>query len=143
MNESTLTSQLLANFRTHACVVLKHADMGTIGVPDISISVGRRTCWIEVKFVRRGDDLIRLLRRSKSNSQLLLMNRLETHSAGALYVVYFDFKIMPSGLTWQIWRPSELLPFVKGDSEISYSPVAMGKGRGYAEIWKEIGLITQ
>ena len=54
MTEKTLTSALLKKFRTRypQAVVIKHHDAGRVGIPDVSITEGGYTLWVEVKLFR-------------------------------------------------------------------------------------------
>jgi len=56
MNEKTLCAALVRTIRQEmsSAVVFKHADRVTSGVPDISVTWGGRTVWLEVKYVKAG-----------------------------------------------------------------------------------------
>lgn len=51
MTESKFTSKLLKELRLRlpGAVIFKHNDIGTAGIPDISITNERRTIWLEIK----------------------------------------------------------------------------------------------
>lgn len=52
MTETQFTSKLVRALKDHLgpdFVIFKHADGYTAGIPDISISFGQRTLWIEAK----------------------------------------------------------------------------------------------
>ena len=51
MTEAALKGDLVKRFRTRlpAAVILRHEDRFTHGIPDISITYGKRTIWLEVK----------------------------------------------------------------------------------------------
>ena len=52
MNEASLTRSLVKALERElpGCVVFKHFDVVTTGMPDLSVTWGRRTCWVEVKY---------------------------------------------------------------------------------------------
>lgn len=55
MTESSLTQDLLMYLKSRArWTVLKHCDRFTKGIPDLSVSNGIRTFWIEVKILKSG-----------------------------------------------------------------------------------------
>ena len=54
MTETQFTSKLVRAIRERlgpGAIVFKHADGYTAGIPDISISLGRNTLWLEAKLV--------------------------------------------------------------------------------------------
>ena len=54
MNEATLLSRLAKTCkdRMPGCVVFKHFDVATDGMPDLSITWGKCTIWVEGKYDR-------------------------------------------------------------------------------------------
>lgn len=59
------------------CVIFKHYDLVTAGIPDLSVTWNRKTCWLEVKV----DDY------HPSPIQRVVMNRLHQH--GLAFFVHF------------------------------------------------------
>lgn len=60
MTESQNTQELLKQIKAYVppgILVLKHCDRFTAGVPDLSISSGRTTLWVECKMLRGNADL--------------------------------------------------------------------------------------
>jgi len=82
VTEATLTRALVKVLRAGlpGAVVIKHADRFTAGVPDLSVTWGGRTTWLEVKYANP-----RLLSRG---IQDLTMRGL-ARAGSAYYVVYF------------------------------------------------------
>lgn len=56
MKETQLSSRLTKSLRAAmpGCVVFKHTDMYTSGIPDTSVTWMKRTVWLEVKIARKG-----------------------------------------------------------------------------------------
>ena len=81
MDESTLTSKLVRDFNTGlpGCVVFKHFDVATNGMPDLSVTWARCTLWVEVKYCKG----------KTRATQIVTMKRL--WQAGLAYYVCFDF----------------------------------------------------
>jgi hypothetical protein len=55
MDETKRKKQLVERLKSRwpFLVVLRHEDLRTAGIPDISVSRGRTTLWIEVKFGKK------------------------------------------------------------------------------------------
>jgi hypothetical protein len=52
VRESSVTDRLvsLLTERLFGCVVFKHFDQSTAGIPDVSVTWARKTCWLELKY---------------------------------------------------------------------------------------------
>lgn len=107
MNEKFLTGKLIAEFNRslNGAVVLKHTDQFTSGVPDLSVTWGGATTWIEVKVVRRGHGIL------GRGAQTLTMQQME-RAGSALYVVYHldpeqTFVVLPGMIYGEYWLSAE------------------------------------
>lgn len=85
-HESALKSALVktASTKLHGFVVMRHEDVRTKGIPDISFSGFGRDSWLEVKHATP--------RFASSGQQELQMLRLAASSYHARYLVYFEDK---------------------------------------------------
>lgn len=85
MRENTRTLELVNALRRDLpfAVVFKHADRITAGMPDISVTLGQRTIWLEAKHVTSDKKL------KSKGVQLLTMRRLSKEGL-AYFVVYDD-----------------------------------------------------
>lgn len=86
MTERTYTTRLVKRLRQAFpnAVVIKHADNFTGGVPDLSVTLGGRTWWVEVKV---GDELADCLRHV-TTLQRRTMNQLHLASHGHAYYTF-------------------------------------------------------
>ena len=55
MTESQYTSELVAYLKNAGCVVFKHSDHFTTGIPDLSVTTRGHTTWFEVKVLKHGE----------------------------------------------------------------------------------------
>lgn len=108
MTESYVKSELVRYLRCAfpAAVVIRHEDVATAGVPDISLTYAGNTWWVEVKVARRGKDPTS----GVTELQRWMLDRLEAQSrfAGAphgraLLVIYDDRPTYPAAT--YIYRP--------------------------------------
>jgi hypothetical protein len=83
MTEKSLCAGLVKALRLGlvGSVVFKHADRVTAGIPDVSVTWGGRTTWLEVKFVRAGQ---RLFDRGVQRQTIARLGR----AGSCLYVIY-------------------------------------------------------
>lgn len=81
MNEADLVQKLMKSCQQvmPGCVTIKHFDHVTAGIPDISVTWGRRTVWVEVKY---GDLKVR-------ESQKVLVGKLAVLGI-AMYVHFME-----------------------------------------------------
>lgn len=92
MKESIITGELLTFLRAALRgVVLKHNDDSTIAIPDISVTSGGTTQWIEVKLVKFKKaslefDLAKIVDFGKPQSQMC--GKLDLHGH-CHYVIFF------------------------------------------------------
>lgn len=124
MNESTYTQDLLAKIRAKhpEWVVLKHCDRFTKGIPDLSVSNGLKTLWLEVKHAKASQDLDDPRDWVDNTVQMELTARL-----CGFYLVYH------SGLRQYLWAPAvEVRQRWREATAIDEMYIADGKG--YAEI---------
>ena len=86
MNEAYLKKRLreaLAEVMPD-CVVIRHEDKFSAGVPDLSVTWAGRTAWVEVKYARTG-------RPARTTAlQDLMLKRLASAGAPALLVTYAE-----------------------------------------------------
>jgi hypothetical protein len=109
MNEQAVTRKLIENLATElpGSVVLKHTDQFTSGVPDLTVTWGWLTTWIEVKVVRKGQEGI-----IGRGAQTLTMQRL-AKVGSAWYVVYHiehpgkTFIVHPAHIYGEYWLHAE------------------------------------
>jgi hypothetical protein len=97
MNEATHKTKLVKKGRTlhPGYIFLRHEDLWTSGIPDISITGNKRTVWIEVKFADPDFE-------SKGNQDLTML-RLSI-SGLAYYVIFVDDE---TGQSVRIVSPSD------------------------------------
>jgi hypothetical protein len=132
MTEASVTSEFLDFVKWHLpCKAIKHADQSTIGLPDASITVLRRTTWIEVKLIKLGPrtpeyitvkDII--LSSKHGKLQLETMRQLQDHGF-AWYLVFIH-----KGNKWWtlIISPGSLHNMMKQQSGgFSLTPEVEGK----------------
>ncbi len=104
MTEYTLTRRIMRDFRDHApaAEVIKHVGTAyqASGIPDLSISLGRPTSWIELKRLRRGEDRADVI----EQVQLIFCRRLAVKTDMCWIVFYEDGP--PACVT--IWDPRAL-----------------------------------
>lgn len=92
MTEAQITAELLAFLRDKLRgVILKHNDDSTIGLPDISVTSGGVTQWVEVKLVKfkKADlhfHLAKIVDFGKPQSRLC--GKLDLHGR-CYYVIFF------------------------------------------------------
>lgn len=82
LNEAKISRELCKTLRSELqgpVVVIKHADMMTVGVPDTSVTWAGRTTWLEVKWLNP-----RLIDRG---AQRLAIRQL-AHAGACWYVLY-------------------------------------------------------
>ena len=96
MNEKSLVLALVKVLRVELqnCVIFKHADRVTAGIPDLSVTWRRRTTWLEVKYANP-----KVVDRGLQN---FVMKQLAI--SGSAYYVIYD---VPGSRTL-IVRPSEI-----------------------------------
>ncbi len=85
MNEQTLKSAFVKEIRDTLknCVIFRHEDKFYSGVPDISITLNKRTLWIEAKFANpkfqsKGIQELTMLRLAKAGLALYLVWQYDT-----------------------------------------------------------------
>jgi hypothetical protein len=108
-NEQSLTRKLIDVLKEllPGSVVLKHTDQFTAGVPDLTVTWGWLTSWIEVKVVRAGQQGI-----IARGSQTLTMQQL-AKVGSAWYVVYHTegsgktFIVHPAHIYGAYWLEAE------------------------------------
>lgn len=119
MNESTVSSAFQTLFRQTVpdAVVIKHSDKSMIGMPDASITLNKKTLWLEYKFIgpktkgvnaqfmRDGDWDSKVVAEA-SPTQYEMMRRLAT-SGNALYIFWvLDPKATRKKVWYQAtWNP--------------------------------------
>lgn len=93
MNEASITQSLIRALGKElpGSVIFKHFDVSTDGIPDISVTWGKRTVWLELKW-DEGET---------RPTQLVTMMRLG-HVGLAFYVRFGYENTCP--LTW-VWEP--------------------------------------
>lgn len=82
-SEKSLLSSLTDSLRKELpqFVVIKHADMWTVGIPDLSVTGNLDTSWYETKFAKDGPF-------KSTGIQDLTMLRLANQSHHARYIIY-------------------------------------------------------
>lgn len=134
MTEATITAELM-NFMKNQerGVVIKHADKSTIGIPDISITGGGQTIWLEVKLVKykkdRGFHLRDLV--GFQGPQQRLVSLLDFHGSGAAYVFFF-YNEMNRKWGVRILSGVSVVNMCNLDDII----VASSEGKQFEEIWQ-------
>ena len=91
MNEAVIVGNIIQHLTValgRRAVILKHNDRVTAGVPDISVTCGGRTTWLEVKLLRDWDEPLGALKKKFNALQLATM-RLLAENGRALYVVAY------------------------------------------------------
>lgn len=104
MNEATVVRMIIANLKKGfpRAVIYKHADIYTAGIPDISITCGKITHWIEVKFLKPVETQSTM---SKHFDRLQLANmRLLEREGHAFYLIAKQRRAVGTGLG--LWLPS-------------------------------------
>lgn len=102
ITEGKLVTALIKTLRERlpGCVILKHHDTITAGIPDLSVTGDGLTVWLEVKFANP--------RISTRAVQEDLMRRL-ARAGHAYYVVYFDDRteIRSPGVSAPVYRSDD------------------------------------
>lgn len=96
MNEATIKRGLVKTLRADlpGCVVFRHEDRFTGGVPDLSLTWSGHTVWIEVKYSRPG-------RKSKlSPLQARTLAKLRAAGALAYCLTYVDGPTPRTEVSW-------------------------------------------
>lgn len=64
MTEATITVEVMRMLKEHlkVPVIFKHHDISTSGIPDMSITYGGLTFWIELKLLKEGESRAKFLR---------------------------------------------------------------------------------
>lgn len=111
INERNITEKLMERLRAdlRGAVVIKHADSFTAGVPDVSVSIVGSTNWIEVKYLRAGDSLRKVI----GWKQLIFCHELSTTTNGRCWVVVYEdlpraVPRSPQRRQMTIWTPRAL-----------------------------------
>jgi len=91
MKESGLTSRLIVacTVTMPGCVIFKHFDVATDGIPDLSMTWNRRTCWVEVKYMEgetRETQIVTMKRLAQMGKAWYV--RFDTDDAGPRTVIY-------------------------------------------------------
>jgi len=95
MNEATVVRAIVDHLRERlpGAVVFKHNDRITAGIPDVSVTYGGRTTWLEVKLIGSWNDSPSSLMKKFDALQLATMLRLADARAGqAYYLVAYEGK---------------------------------------------------
>lgn len=102
VNETYITGQVMKRAKSilRGSVVLKHCDKATSAIPDISIAYLGPTAWIEMKYLRKGETIKRII----DMDQLILCNELATMTEGRCWIVVYEED--PHRIT--IWVPQVL-----------------------------------
>lgn len=81
MDETQLKADLAAHIRINLrkCVVFSHGDRSSYGIPDLSVTYGGKTTWLELKYA--DPDF-------KSHGQQELNMKRLAHVGSAYYVIY-------------------------------------------------------
>lgn len=93
MKEADVKNELMKFLKAKngAGPIIKHADMSTLGLPDVSVTGGRSTIWLELKLVKykiwKDFDLRRIVEWNGPQSRL--MSLLDYHGTAALYAIFF------------------------------------------------------
>ena len=134
MNEASLLASLvnICKDRMPGCVVFKHFDVTTDGIPDLSITWGKRTVWVEAKYDKG----------KVRATQAITMWRLG--QAGLAFYVSFDFE---KGRPVTIIRPGNhsedyVVKFEKHDmrrvADFFISKVLEARRRPHTEVTHEL-----
>lgn len=110
MTESYLIAELIRRLHLEfpRVVVLKHCDRFTAGIPDLSVSTGGYTTWLEVKLVRPRENLWDLVR----ELQLMRLRMLDVATHGrAWLLVYYAAEALT-----EVWKPNAAWHAYKGTS---------------------------
>lgn len=88
MNETYITGQVMKRAKgiLRGAVVLKHCDKATSAIPDVSISYLGPTAWIEMKYLRKGEKLKKII----DMDQLIMCNELATTTDGRCWIVVYE-----------------------------------------------------
>jgi hypothetical protein len=102
MDEREITEKCMAGAKRicRGGVAIKHQDQSTNAVPDWSYSWYGATCWIEMKYLRKG----RRMKEIVSPDQLILGHQLSVATDGKAWVVIFEDA--PEAVS--IWQPGVL-----------------------------------
>ena len=105
MTEAQISQKIRAEIKKQApnAVVIKHNDRIVRGVPDLSVTIGGRTTWIEVKYIRKGETPARQ-RKHFDQVQLYQALRLEREGRCIYFIAYES----SMGLQALVIRPSHL-----------------------------------
>jgi hypothetical protein len=101
MNEARITAELLHFLRTKTRgLIIKHADQSTIGIPDISITCGHETLWLEVKLIKYKRVKPMELRKIVGfpGPQARTVSLLDFHGSGCGYAIFFT-----NGEEWHLY----------------------------------------
>lgn len=107
-SESKIKGELCRYLRENLpeCVIIRHEDMFTAGIPDFSISYKRRTFWFEVKYANP--------KLKSKEIQNLLARQLQKVSFCCRYIIFKKGKddkletriVTPQEVKDQIWEHS-------------------------------------
>lgn len=121
MTEAKIVRDIVAFLKSHLTgVVLKHNDMRTAGIPDLSVTTGGSTWWFEVKFLPAWEDRCKSARLF-SRLQLEMMRKLD-NSGRARYLIvneassYYQRRL-------SVVTPQEVKYRLDTKSHLFFSPV--------------------
>lgn len=92
MNEAGVVRRIIENLTKllPGVVILKHADLVSAGVPDLSVTYGGRTWWTEVKYFPTKDPPPSEIKKSFDALQLVQLGRLNGQGRGRYLVAVRD-----------------------------------------------------
>lgn len=89
VTESDYTSKVVTYLKNKGTMTFKHCDRFTAGIPDVSSSRGGNTTWLEMKILKRGENMFD--RVAEDKIQRFNMAALEISSRA--YYVIVDSKV--------------------------------------------------
>lgn len=107
MKESKLQGKLIQHLvlGLPKAVIFDHNDRSTAGIPDLSITWGGYTTWLELKHLKGEEHILGDRSNQLSDLQLATLIRLETMSARAWAIAYRSGKHRK---TVEVYRPTSL-----------------------------------
>lgn len=119
MTEASWTSTIVTHLRNNGCVVFKHSDSFTTGVPDVSVTCLSYTTWLEMKYIKHDENFYKFVMKKKI--QFFNMTALE--AAGRAKYVF-----QKAGQMY-IFSPRELMT-----KQQEAEPMAVYKSTDYYQI---------
>lgn len=141
MKESVITAELVEYLNPlNKGLIIKHADMATLGIPDLSITGGHVTQWVEVKYVDYIKPVDFNLRKivGWQGPQFRTVASLDFHGTGAFYVIFFHQARKRIWHTF-ICTGVQCVNLCNTDHEINLSGhTFLWQGKNFEQVWKTL-----